>query len=295
MRREIWQHLRCPVCGGALTDAGAVLRCVTGHSFDVARQGYVNLLAGAPAKVAETPAMVDARAALLSSGAFDFIVDAVAATAADLAVAAPAGTAGHPTARPPGLVVDAGGGTGHYLAAVLGRLPWHYGVTLDLSRAAARRAARAHERAAAAVCDVWRGLPVADAAADLVLNTFAPRNGAEFHRVLRPTGALLVVTPAPDHLSELVTRLGLVTVDPDKGRRLGYALDAHFSLADTRPLAHRLTVAHDDATRLVAMGPSAWHIDPADLAERVATLPDPLDVTASATLHVYRPAGRAVD
>jgi 23S rRNA (guanine745-N1)-methyltransferase len=55
------------------------------------------------------------------------------------------------------------------------------------------------------------GLPLADACADLMLDIFAPRNGAEFHRVLRPGGALLVVTPHPDHLAELVGPLGCST------------------------------------------------------------------------------------
>jgi 23S rRNA (guanine745-N1)-methyltransferase len=280
MQEAVWQHLRCPICQRGFTDAGSGLRCAGGHGFDRARQGYVNLLTGVAPRATEPPHMVDARAGLLSSGLFDVLVDAVAAAAA---------TRGGAWPHPPGLVVDAGGGTGHYLAAVLDRLPDHRGVTLDLSRAAARRAARAHERAAAAVCDVWRRLPVADAAADLVLNVFAPRNGAEFRRILRRTGTLLVVTPDPDHLVELVTRLGLVTVDPDKDRRLGYALDAHFALEERVPLTRRLLVGHDDVTRLVAMGPSAWHLDEPELAERVRPLPDPLTVTVSATVHVYRP------
>jgi 23S rRNA (guanine745-N1)-methyltransferase len=57
----------------------------------------------------------------------------------------------------PGLVVDVGAGTGHHLAAVLDALTAHHGVALDVAKAAARRAARAHPRAAAVVCDVWRG------------------------------------------------------------------------------------------------------------------------------------------
>jgi len=279
MQEAVRQRLRCPICHGGFTDDGAGLRCSGGHAFDRARQGYVNLLAGRSPQAADTPDMVAARAALLSSGAFDFLTRAVAAAAA-------ARSRGWPD--PPGLVVDSGGGTGHYLAAVLRELPGHHGITLDLSRAAAKRAARAHERAAAAVCDVWRGLPVADGSADLLLNVFAPRNAAEFHRVLRPTGTLLVVTAQPDHLVELVTRLGLVTVDTDKDRRLGYALGAHFVREETATLVEPLTVTQEDATRLVAMGPSAWHLTGAELAERVAALPARLTVTASVSLQAWR-------
>src|SRR5690606_10049715 len=113
---------------------------------------------------------------------------------------------------------------GYYLSAVLDALPDRPGVALDVAKAAVRRAARAHPRAAAAVCDVWRGLPLADGCADLILNVFAPRNASEFRRVLRPTGALIVVTPQPNHLSELVDALDLVRVDPAKQDRLTAAL-----------------------------------------------------------------------
>lgn len=71
---------------------------------------------------------------------------------------------------------------------------------------------------------MWQGLPVQDAAADVILDVFAPRSGQEFARVLRPGGVLVVVTPAPGHLAELVTALGMVGVDPAKPQRLAAGL-----------------------------------------------------------------------
>lgn len=274
---EIAPWLRCPVCGSRFDVEAACLRCARGHQFDLARQGYVNLLTGrAPAGI-DTTDMVAARADLLAAGHFDFLTRALSDTAA---------------ARTPGgdgLVVDAGAGTGHYLAAVLDRLPDHLGLALDLAKPAVRRAARAHPRAAAAVCDIWHGLPVADGAADLVLDVFAPRNGAEFRRILRPDGALLVVTPRPDHLAELVTALGLLGVDPDKDRRLDDTLRPWFQPVETTTYAQPLALTRIAAGLLVAMGPSAWHGDAAERTARLARLPEPITVTASVSLHVYRP------
>src|SRR5919206_373512 len=112
-------------------------------------------------------------------------------------------------------------------AGVLDRAPDAVGVVLDASRYAARRAARAHPRAMAVVADSWARWPVRDAALDRVLVVFAPRNGAETARVLRPGGRLVVVTPAADHLAELVGPLGLLTVDPAKADRLTAALGPH--------------------------------------------------------------------
>lgn len=270
-------YLRCPLCGSTLALAATALVCRRGHTFDIARQGYVNLLTGRSPAGADTAEMVEARADLLAAGHFDFLTDVVA----ELAVQAAHG-------RPSGLVIDAGAGTGHHLAAVLEQLPEHYGLALDVAKAAVRRAARVHPRAGAAVCDVWRGLPVADGCADVVLNVFAPRNPAEFHRVLRAGGSLIVVTPRPDHLIELAATVGLLRVDPDKERRLEATLGARFDLAQHRLLEHRLRLTRREAAQLVAMGPSAWHVDHARVAAALTPLAEPVEVTASVEVRRYR-------
>ncbi len=59
--------LRCPVCQSSLSYEAGSLRCPAGHSFDVAKQGYVNLL-GKPPKNADTPDMVAARERFLAGG-----------------------------------------------------------------------------------------------------------------------------------------------------------------------------------------------------------------------------------
>ncbi len=271
-------YLRCPVCGGGLTRDGTALRCVRGHAFDVARQGYVNLTTGRMPHVGDTADMVAARADFLAAGHYDVVSNALARTAATAAAAN-------------GLVIDAGTGTGRHLAAVLDGLPGRAGLGLDVSKAALRRAARAHPRAGAALADLWRPLPWADASAALVLNVFAPRNGAEFRRVLHPDGALLVVTPAADHLSELVSVLGLLRVDPDKAERVASSLGEWFTAGGATTHRRTLALTHDEVRTLVGMGPSAWHADPR-LAERIAALPAPVTVTAAVDLTVWT-VGRA--
>src|SRR6185436_12546810 len=105
------------------------------------------------------------RCAFLASGHFAPLIEAVAQAANS------------------GLIVDLGAGPGHYLAEVLKRHDAAQGLAFDVSKPALRRAARAHPRAGAVLADTWGPLPVADAAAALILNVFAPRNGAEFRRV----------------------------------------------------------------------------------------------------------------
>ncbi|MEO3775402.1 putative RNA methyltransferase [Micromonospora sp. B11E3] len=383
MDPRVVHRLRCPVCAEPLAEAAAgttrALRCPRRHSFDVARQGYVNLLAGRAPHVGDTAEMVAARADFLAAGHYDLVSAALADAATDavrrLTAAGSAGgrspgvttpaeptsplrplcsaptdaavtkgdrcgcgcrakgpergmptgaptagapttgapTAGAPTTggpttsrpttggesgdgtgadRPVGaypLVVDAGAGTGRHLAAVLAALPDAVGLALDVSKPALRRAARAHPRAAAALADTWQRLPLADASTAVLLNVFAPRNGAEFRRVLHPAGALLVVTPAEDHLTELVDALGLLRVDPAKADRVAGSLGEHFDPVATTVLRSRLELTRPEVATLVGMGPSAWHAGPAVLAARIAALTEPVGVTLAVRLGTHRP------
>ncbi|MEH0827835.1 MULTISPECIES: putative RNA methyltransferase [unclassified Micromonospora] len=282
MDDRVLARLRCPVCAEPLTGTTAgtarALRCPRGHSFDIARQGYVNLLAGRAPHTGDNAEMVAARAGFLAAGHFDTVAAALAGTAVRVAGSDP-----YP------LVVDAGAGTGHYLAAVLAALPDAAGLALDVSKPALRRAARAHSRAAAALADTWQRLPLADRSTAVLLNVFAPRNGPEFHRVLDPGGALLVVTPAAEHLTELVDALDLLRVDPDKADRVAGSLGGHFAEESATGHRARLALTRAEVTTLVGMGPSAWHTDPQRLAARIAALPEPVPVTLSVRLGVHRP------
>jgi 23S rRNA (guanine745-N1)-methyltransferase len=249
--------LLCPICRGKFTRSVGSLRCPAGHSFDIARQGYVNLLGAA---TGDTPAMVADRAAFLAAGHYAPLAGLVAEWAAGCAA---------------GLVVDAGAGTGYYLGAVLDRRP-SYGLALDASPVALRRAARAHDRVGAVVWDVWRPWPVRDDAAAVVLNVFAPRNGAEFHRVLRSDGTLIVVTPTEEHLAELA---GLLAVDPHKAQRLARTLD-RFEFVNSQTVRYPISLNETDVRRVAGMGPAAHH-------DRPAT-PVAGTVTASFLVSAYR-------
>lgn len=302
MNANVLGCLRCPLCAQPLSPvppaAGTALRCPRGHSHDVARQGYVDLLPGRAPHDGDTGEMVAARYDFLRAGHYDPLSTLLAEAARAALPAAGPARAALPAAGPaspvttgwvPPLVVDAGAGTGRHLAAVLDALPGTVGLAVDVSKPALRRAARAHPRATAARCDTWRALPLADDTATLLLNVFAPRNGPEFRRILRADGTLLVVTPAADHLTELVDRLGLLRVDRAKEERVTAGLTPHFAPGSATVHRWRLRLHRTEVRTLVGMGPSAWHTEPARLAERIAALPEPVPVTAAVRLVAYQP------
>ncbi|WP_432017151.1 methyltransferase domain-containing protein [Streptomyces hydrogenans] len=251
-----------------------LLRCPVGHAFDIARNGYAGRLTGTRATSGDDAAMVQARDRFLSTGAYSPIREAGARLAAD-AVSAQ------------GTVVDVGCGTGYYLAGALDRLPGARGLGLDTSVRALRAAARAHRRAAAVAWDVFRPFPLVDGAADVVLDVFAPRNPAEFHRVLRPTGRLVVIRPTGRHLAELRGRVpAMVTIDPAKEQRLHRALNPFFEAVVTEQVEYLAVLSRPEVLDLVAMTPSARHVSRADLDED-GLLPDRVTVSVLAT--AYRP------
>jgi 23S rRNA (guanine745-N1)-methyltransferase len=275
---DVIDYLLCAHCEDDLALDGKSVKCRRGHVFDVARQGYVNLLSGrSNPNIGDISSMVMAREIFLEAGHFAPIVHQVADTTA---LAMPSTGAG--------CIVDVGAGTAHYLAAVLDRQPTRVGLALDVSKYAARRAARAHPRAGAIVCDAWHSLPVRTNSAALVLNVFAPRNGVEFHRILERDGVLVVVVPTDRHLEELVSTLDLVTVDEHKAARVHGQLDPYFDEVTTAVCEFSMTLGHDDIVALVAMGPSAWHVDTDTIKKRVNDLALPLSVTVSVTVSAYR-------
>lgn len=266
--------LTCPHCGLGLapTDTGVV--CPDGHSFDRARQGHLTLLGGRGRRFpGDTVEQVLARERVQEAGLFDAVARAVAESA-------PRSLGGHDAGRVRdgrgSVVVDAGAGGGYYLARTLDRLTRDgatrpLGIGTELSVPAVRRLARVHPDAAALVADTWAGLPVADGVVDLVQVVFAPRNPAEFARLLRPGGSLVVVVPGPGHLEPLRSAAGMLTVPAGKSRRLAGGPDAGFDTGDVRRVDATVTVPAATARDLALMGPSGRHLAPDELADRLGT------------------------
>jgi len=182
--------LLCPVrdCHLALRREERRVVCPRGHSFDVARSGYINLLQPQERRSklpGDTVAAVAARRRLHDLGVTAPLLDAIA----DMAQAS-------------GVVLDAGCGDGFYLGSLARRSGFEaHGV--DISTPAVDAAARRYPECEWIVANADRFLPYADASFSTVLSITARMNPSEFQRVLRDDGRLLVALPSSEDLKEL--------------------------------------------------------------------------------------------
>jgi 23S rRNA (guanine745-N1)-methyltransferase len=269
--------LICPNCGGPLAGDGerrgdfAALRCPAGHSFDVAREGYVNLSGGrSPKHPGDTREQVEARRAFFEAGYYAPLIDALAEIAAG-------------RVAPSGVVLDAGSGEGTYTAALASAVDGAVVIGLDVSKEAVRLAARTYSDPRFVVADLTGPIPLASGSVGLLTNIFAPRHPAEYARLLAPAGWLLVVIPTPDHLAGLRTRFDLLGIESDKQESVIAQMEAvGLRLAEVVPVAFPLSLDGPALMNLIAMTPSYHHLT----AEQIAAARTVESVEAAVSVRV---------
>lgn len=286
MLSHIVDILADPNDGTALSGADDFSRLVSesGHSFDVAKQGYVTLAAGAGLKhKGDDMDMVNARETYLAMGHFAPFVEAVTGAVQDALDSASLAES------KPASLLEVGAGTGYYLAHTLDSIAEARGVGLDISPHAAKHLAKCHSRVGAVVADVWERLPIRDESVDAISVVFAPRNPAEFQRVLAPGGQVIVLTPGAGHLDELREPLGILGVEEGKVERMYEQAEGFLEqAADPVDISFPIELDKASVAAQVGMSPSARHISAGELAERMAALPPTLTVTARARLDRLR-------
>ena len=286
MLSHIVDILADPNDGTALSGADDFSRLVSesGHSFDVAKQGYVTLATGAGLKhKGDDMDMVNARETYLAMGHFAPFVEAVTGAVQDALDSASLAES------TPASLLEVGAGTGYYLAHTLDSIAEARGVGLDISPHAAKHLAKCHPRVGAVVADVWERLPIRDESVDAISVVFAPRNPAEFQRVLAPGGQVIVLTPGAGHLDELREPLGILGVEEGKVERMYEQAEGFLEqAADPVDISFPIELDKASVAAQVGMSPSARHISAGELAERMAALPPTLTVTARARLDRLR-------
>ena len=265
--------LCCPICGQPLEREERSYRCPKRHCYDVAKEGYVNLLP-ANKKHAKDPGddkdMVAARSRFLDGDHYAPLRNALAALVLE---------------RSPRTVLDSGCGEGYYTAGVYNALRERGSAVrvmgVDLSRSALKKAARRTKEAEFAVASVYH-LPVADHAVELLLNCFAPLALEEFRRVLAPGGTFLYVVPGAKHLWELKQ---VLYEKPYENEEEETAYEG-FSYETIVPVDFTMELDAPALQDLFRMTPYCWKTPKAGV-ERMNTL-EGLSVTASFRIHAFR-------
>ena len=264
----------CPVCEMALVREGGAFLCETGHNFDVAREGYVNLVL---AQHRRSPMAGDPKQSLrhrrrfLDGGHYAPLASALI----DLL-----------RAEAPDGILDVGCGEGYYLRQ-LAASPLLSGVRLygvDVAKEAIRLAAKATPHADHAVGNTHR-LPVLPGAVGAVLQVFAPSAPQQVCRVLRDAGLYIEVKPGARHLETF-----RAMIYDEAQAHVAADVPAGFCLERSERVTYPLILRRpEDVAALIEMTPYKWHMDRATYG-RVQGLTE-LDDTADFSVCLYRPTG----
>ena len=262
--------LLCPVCGAELNRLDNRYVCPRGHSFDIARQGYVNLLAVQQKhsrNPGDTREQVLSRREFLEAGFYAPIAQTLIDTAKSLVI--------------PGPVLDVGCGEGYYSA----RLAQALGAPLtglDISKEAVRCAAGKY-KGAQWLCATASHIPVADGSAALLTSLFALTAPEEFHRVLEQDGYFFQVLAAQDHLLGLKRIIYDQLTFKEKDTQPEFP---GFERVQSVPIRFSFTVEGKQVQNLLSMTPHVFRISK-DGAARLTNTPCLTD-TASCMLNVFR-------
>ena len=263
--------LVCPICGQPLARNERAFVCPARHSFDMARQGYVNLLPVQQKRSlqpGDTREQVLSRRAFLDCGFYEPIVRALC----DLAVR-------HNCTGP---VLDVGCGEGYYSTRLAETLDAEL-IGLDISKEAVRCAAARH-KGPLWLCASAARLPVPEESIGLLTSLFALTVPEEFRRVLRPDGAYIQVLAAEDHLLNLKS-----VIYPELTNKPKQTVPTlpGFALMESLPVRFTFTVEGQQVQNLLSMTPHVYRIskDGADRLRQTEKLTD----TASCVLNLYIP------
>jgi len=232
----------CPLCAASLQLDQKSYVCENNHRFDLAKEGYVNLLPVQfkhSAEPGDNKQMMQARREFLEAGYYEPMAKAVAMMV---------------NAHQPTHLLDLGCGEGYYsrkLEAYCSNAMMLHGV--DIAKYAIAAAAKEQANARFIVASSNR-LPYANAYFDFVLRVFAPSNEHELGRILKPSGLLLTVTPGPRHLWQLKEFIYAEV----KEHALENDLPQGFERLDTQRISYKIVPKPEQRIDLLQMTPFAW-------------------------------------
>ena len=267
----------CPVCGGSMKREASYL-CESGHCFDIAKEGYVNLYMskGKSAVSGDDKDMVKARTEFLSKGYYAPLKDEVCSIIKASGISNP-------------VLFDSGCGEGYYTSFYSKTVNDMGGRVcgVDLSKTAIRHASKSVPDGEFAVASVYH-LPIKNESVDIIVNCFSPLAIDEFTRIMKKDGLFIYIVPDAKHLWELKR----VLYDNPYENEVKNETYNGFELQDVRTAKNTFTLTSiDEILSLFRMTPYSWKTSKGG-EEKLKALSS-LTVTAQFRILTYQKAGNA--
>ena len=270
------KHLLCPLCETSnaaellhpSTDQRSLV-CAQNHTFDIAKQGYVNLLPVQQKKSldpGDNKEMVLARKKFLGLGYYQPLVNALIESCSQQLstnhLNASQATLHTKTAP---VILDAGCGEGYYTDALHNALATQYPdlttYGFDIAKPAVIEAAKRNKSLSCFVSTI-KAIPIAAQSCDLIISVFSPMQPSQFQRLLKPSGNLMVLCAGKNHLHQLKSLLYDNTSDYDEDKFLAQ-MDSHFTLSKRIAIQQTMEMrSNHDILSLLAMTPHFWRTSP---------------------------------
>lgn len=269
----------CPICGQKLKKGEKSYICRDGHSFDISRKGYVNLLTTKgrnPVKSGDNKDMIRARSVFLDTDSYKPLAQKIGQISAELTA----------DVKEP-VIIDAGCGEGYYTCIYAQTNPTATLIGIDISKhgidhAASRARMGSLENVRFAVASAF-SLPVREECADIIVSCFAPVSNDEYARVLKKGGYLVIACPTGKHL------LGLKNLLYDKpylNEPNVYALNK-FELADTQTLEYDITLTSSEQIMALFTMTPYYFKTPAEAVEKLRSLGS-LETEVGFEIRIYK-------
>lgn len=243
-------HIRCPICRKSFEETSTGVMCPDRHSYDVAKQGYLNL-AGQVGKSRYTKELFTARQSLLEETKFFTpLIEEIVLHLQRVS------TSSAPT------IVDMGCGEGTHLAGIVERIPQAMGLGIDLSKEGIQLASNHEADVLWLVADLAKS-PLADQSVDIVLNILSPANHAEFTRILKPGGLVIKVVPNAEYLKELREHFYAGTDKETFENEEAYNRFTHeLEVVGSSKVSYKKSLHEKQWIDLIGMTPLTWNADP---------------------------------
>lgn len=237
-------YLICPICKSTLSLSEKMYKCENKHSFDVAKEGYVNLLP-VQKKNSKNPGdnkeMINARRAFLESGYYIPLVDHITTMISK---------------KVSSTLLDAGCGEGYYGGQIADRLKEINILGFDISKEAIKKAAKKYKAQSFFIAGIT-DIPIQDHSIDTYLTIFAPIDAAEINRVVAEDGNVIIVSAGPNHMKEIAEEIYESYIPHDYDPTS--VLEPYFDLKNKEVLTFNITLEDKEEIKaMLQMTPYFW-------------------------------------